>query len=532
MQKVAFGIMGFKKLDLNDIQQILEDRFVNDTFFSLKDLPHPFLLKDAKKGAEIVADAVCNNKKILIVGDYDVDGVMASIVMMKFFEIIQYQKVSFVIPNRFFDGYGVSPQLIEKNETDLIITVDNGVTAIDAGQFCLEKNIKLIITDHHVPSDVLPSCDALINPQQKDCSFPQKNICGAAVAWYFCNALKIILNKKVSLRGLLKFVALASIADMMPLTHINKLFVREGLEQLRDSEELSDLLLKSLFKAKKFNSQDVSFNIIPLLNSAGRINDASIVCDFFLKKEEKEIEKIFLTLKDLNKQRKKLTQQTFEESHDCLKQNDHCVVAYKKEWSDGVIGIVATRLVDLYHKAAFVFTYKGDGIIKGSGRSDGKINLFETLLPYQDCFIHFGGHAEAVGISLKETDLENFLQIFKEPLFILTDEHTEQHQEILGYLDIRDINARLFNLIHQFEPYGQGNPMPHFIIQGARVLRVSVLKSQHQKIEFEGGIYGIEFFSKEFFKEGDCLNFQCVLQENLFDTKPNLIIKDVSLCHL
>ncbi|RDU72835.1 single-stranded-DNA-specific exonuclease RecJ [Helicobacter anseris] len=510
------------------IKLLLSKRFKGDNFSSLKDLPHPHKLKDAQKAAQIVKEAMQANHKILVVGDYDVDGVLSTTIMMSFFQIIGYKNVNYCIPNRFSDGYGIKPHLIEQNPCDVIITVDNGISAFEVGEYCKNKNIKLIITDHHETQEKLPLADAIINPQQIDCDFIQKNICGAGVAWYFCNAIKIALDLKISLLELLKYVAIATIADMMPLTHINKILVKKGIEVFRNSNNQCDLLLKTFLKSQKFTAQDISFFITPLLNSAGRIADAKIVCDFFLSQSKEETKEIFYKLQSLNQERKDIVQTILTESKHHITQTSHCIIAYKDDWNEGVLGIIATKLVEIYQKPTFVFTLKNQ-ILKGSGRSDGKIDIFQTLLHYQELFLHFGGHSQAIGLSLPYENLNKFCDIFASNHHPLTQ---QENTAILGQIELKEINKDLLNLLQSFEPYGQGNLPPQFLIKNLTISQSKSIKDMHQKLVFENQIDGMHFFSKDFFASNEKVDIIACIQESLYSKTPMLLIKEISKCPL
>lgn len=518
-----------KLLDHQEIEKILQKRFEGDFFHHLKDLPHPHTLKDSKIGAEIVKEVIQQNQEILIVGDYDTDGILSVVIMMSFFNSIGYQNVRYYIPNRFKDGYGIKvhllQQLISSKFNGVIITVDNGITALEVGEYCKKNKIKLIITDHHLPQEKLPLADAIIDPQQPDCNFAQKSICGASVAWYFCNAIKIALKLSLPMTELLKYVAIATISDLMPLTHINKILVKKGIEVFQNSTKKTDLLLKTLFKTPYFDSQDIGFSLTPLLNSAGRLGDAKIVVDFFLSNQESEIYHIFNQLKNLNQQRKDLVEKMVLESKDFVKENQHCIVAYKEDWNEGVLGIIAAKLTEKYQKPAFAFKLE-NSILKGSGRSDGKIDIFQTLLEHSDLFLDFGGHSEAIGLSLAHKNLDAFLDSFKniKPL-------TKKNQNyILGQINLNSIDQKLMQILQKFQPYGQGNPYPHFIIKETNILKSKIIKQNHQKLFFSNEIEGMLFFSNTFYEQNDKVDLCVSIQQSLYSKNPTLIIKEISKC--
>ncbi|WP_104696868.1 MULTISPECIES: single-stranded-DNA-specific exonuclease RecJ [unclassified Helicobacter] len=516
-------------LNHQDIRDILQKRFEGDFFYSLKDLPHPHTLKDSKLGAEMVKEAICQNQEILIVGDYDVDGILSVVIMMSFFDAIGYKNIRYHIPNRFSDGYGIKvhliKQLVASNFNGIIITVDNGISAFEVGEYCRENNIRLIITDHHMPQEKLPLANAIINPQQPNCNFQQKSICGASIAWYFCNSIKIALDLKISMLDLLKYVAIATIADMMPLTHVNKILVKKGIEVFRNSTKKPDLLLKTLFKTPKFDSQDISFNLTPLLNSAGRLGDAKVVVDFFLSKKEEETHFIFNQLKNINQQRKNLVEEILMESKNFIKENKYCIIAYKEDWNEGVLGIIATKLAEQYNKPAFAFKIE-NSILKGSGRSDGKIDIFQTLLIQKELFLHFGGHSQAIGLSLSYENLDAFLDIFKNAKPLLQ----EEKHNILGKINLDMIDQKLLQILEEFQPYGQANPYPHFVLENVTILESKPIKQVHQKLLFRNQIEGMIFFSNEFYNKNDKVNLCVTLQESLYSKTPTLIIKEISKC--
>lgn len=489
------------------LQQILSLRLKDDTLKNLKDLPHPHTLKDCELAGKICAQHIEKSNKIVIVGDYDVDGTMSIVIMMNFFGMLGYKNVQYVIPNRFHDGYGISKEIISRHQdANLIITVDNGIAAFEASQYCEDHGIDLIITDHHNPQDSLPKASAIINPKQKNCDFAQKDICGGAVAWYFCNAIKIALNQSFSLQPLLKYVMLATIADMMPLTHLNKIFVKKGIEQFIASQQNADLLLKTLLRGP-INAYNISFEITPMLNSAGRMQDASLVCEFFLSDKEGETAEIFNHLRQLNLDRKTLTTDTYNLALASLREGENYVLSLGENFHDGVIGIVAARLSETYLRPAFVFTQKEDGNLKGSGRSDGRIDIFQTLLPFQENFLHFGGHSQAVGITLSKEVLEKFGNFFAQYVPL----ENKEEDPVLGILTLDSINEELLGVIQSFEPYGQGNQIPKFMLRKLRVTQSKKIKDLHQNLEFNHRIWGVDFFSKRFYEVGEFVNVICSL---------------------
>ncbi|HLD23484.1 MAG TPA: DHH family phosphoesterase, partial [Sulfuricurvum sp.] len=267
-------------LDHNALGDFLARRFVAQSE-KLSDIPHPSLLKDAQKGAERLARAIRNGERIALVGDYDVDGVTSTAIVKRFFDLIPYPLIT-TIPNRFTDGYGVSKNVLERLDVDIIFTVDNGINALEAAEVCKTRGIDLIITDHHTPGDALPDAYAIINPKQSDCPYPFKEICGAQVGWLLMGLLKQELGNTIDMRQFFPFLSLAIIADVMPLVGINRAIVKTGLEMMHTSTLSPFVMIRDFLNRTSISSEDIAFQIAPRINSAGRLEDASIALDFLL----------------------------------------------------------------------------------------------------------------------------------------------------------------------------------------------------------------------------------------------------------
>jgi len=264
-----------KHLTLSDVDTLLQQRF-KEGFLSLKDLPQPNTFKDMDKATARIVKAIKNKENITIVGDYDVDGVTSTTLMRLFFEEIDYP-IEWIIPNRFKDGYGLSSNIIPRIlGTDLAITVDNGISAVYAAKLCKEQGIELIITDHHLLAPEVPECFAIIDQKQEDCTFPYSDVCGAQIAWYLIASLKNALGIKINMMSYMELVSIAIIADMMPLQHINRAMVEAGLKALSKSTKPAIRAFKEHAQKETLNAEDIGFFLAPLLNSAGRMEDASL----------------------------------------------------------------------------------------------------------------------------------------------------------------------------------------------------------------------------------------------------------------
>lgn len=449
-------------LSFEDIKSRLSARFINSTFHSLKDLPHPSALPNVTEASNLIAKAIRENQKILIVGDYDADGILSTALMQIFFQALGVQNFSYIIPNRFSDGYGISTKIIEENPADLIITVDNGITALEVAKLCKQKGQTLIITDHHTPKDELP--DALIiNP--KVSGFAQEEICGCFVAWYLCAGIKQALNSTFALSPLLELVAIATISDVMPLTHLNRLILTKALRSLKKpSFAFSQFLLTQY---KKIDEECIGYYIAPLINASGRMGETQVALDFILSPTLTEAKTRFEALQNLNNQRKSIQAQLQSQALSSACVGEDCVIAYGEDWHEGVLGILAGKLVEHYGKSAFALTLK-NGIYQGSGRGARGVNLLKSLESMAWSGIEFGGHSKAVGVKIE--NITDFHLHFKSHIL----EESEE-EEVLGEVSVELLNPTLLSLLQAFTPYGEGNPEPLFFIKTLQILEHKII---------------------------------------------------------
>jgi len=329
-----------KRLSKREILAILRKRFA-EGFVKLSQIPQPDTLKDLSRAVERIKRAIEAQERITIVGDYDVDGVVSTALMLEFFDIIGYP-VKHIIPNRFKHGYGLSKSVIDKvRDSDLIITVDNGISAIEAAEYCRELGIDLIITDHHTPGSQLPRAYAIVNPKQEACSFAYSEICGAQVAWFLIGGLKQALGVAVDMKRFLDLLAVAIVADVMPLRHINRALVLAGLQIFQTSERPAVKFLRSVMKKHQFSSEDLAFSIAPVINSAGRMEDASLALDFLRSRDFFSASVYYARLLALNSQRKAEERRVYEASVEFVDEREPVIVSVGEDWSEGVVGIVA-----------------------------------------------------------------------------------------------------------------------------------------------------------------------------------------------
>ena len=494
-----------KPLTKEEIFKLLYNRH-NGEFLTLKELPLPNSFKDMKKAIRRVKEAIRCNEKIVLIGDYDVDGVVATTLIREFFRAINYE-IEWIIPNRFSDGYGISKEIINRVDANLIITVDNGIAALDAAKECKLKGIDLIITDHHQVPTTPPEAFAIVNQKQDDCSFEFKEICGAQIAWYFIAALAREMGVNFNIKELLSIVALAIVADIMPLNGINRAMLIAGMKYLKrlDKPFIRALRERNIIK-DSLNSQTIAFYIAPLLNSAGRLRDASIASEFLFTTSLDRAREILDELIELNKERRDIERVITKEALKQVRVNDNIAIVKGSDWNEGVVGIVASKVAEYYKMPSIVLSCK-DGICKGSGRSYGDCNLYELASEAKEYYLKFGGHKSAIGLSFKEDKLPLVKSILNiKALEMCSKEYIDS--SVLGYLPFSEIDFELIDILDKFEPYGEGNPAPKFKAN-VEILDVNDVgeKREHRRYRLRDStnrvLSAIEFRSKKSHTLGD-----------------------------
>jgi len=523
-----------KKLKKEDIAKLLRERFKNDRCQRLSDIPSPSLFKDIQKASSRIKDAILKKEKIAIVGDYDADGVISSVILSEFFDDIGVS-YSLKIPNRFKDGYGISKDIVQNLDADVIITVDNGISAIEAGEVCKERGIDLIITDHHTAPEVLPKAYAIVNPKQKNCEFPNSEICGAQVAWYLVAKLKEDLNLEYDLSRFLDILAIAIVADMMPLTDINRTMVKSGLKFLNRSKRAFLKAVKAFYNKDSFCSEDISYLLAPLINSSGRLEDAMLSYELIKEKDENEAFLKLDYITTINNERKTIESELFEEALNIADGSKDIIIAWGHEWHEGVIGIVAARLTRKFKKPSIVFSITKEKA-KGSARSIGDINILEHITKNSNFLLGFGGHKGAAGMSIEVENLPKFKEAMEKSLANEDKEKFKEKKTILGELDVESVDFELLDILEHFEPYGQNNPKPRFLVKDVFVKQQQLLgKDQnHQKLIISNNfktVESIQFNHEHSVKDGENISFTCTVNKNNFRGKvsPQLIVDELIL---
>ncbi|MDQ1340090.1 MAG: single-stranded-DNA-specific exonuclease [Campylobacterota bacterium] len=517
-------ILTAPKLTKERLFEILNKRFEQDEIKKLSDLKDPFVFKDMQKAIDRIEKAINSKEKITLVGDYDVDGVVSSVIVKEFFEYINYP-LEIIIPNRFSDGYGINSTILDKIDASVIITVDNGISAIEPALECKKKGIDLIITDHHTCPDILPDCFAIINPKQKDCGFDFGDICGAVVAWYLVAGLKKKLNVEFDMKNSLDLLAIATISDAVPLVSANRTIVKAGLKALENSKRPSVEAFRQKLKKEKFTSEDVGFAIAPKLNAAGRMNSAFEAYEFLMSKNINEATKWLDYLWNLNIQRKEIELQITNYAKNIVDKDDNIIVVWGDEWHEGVIGIVASRLVDLFNLPAIVFSVNEERA-KGSARSIGSVDIYALIKEHQDMLINFGGHKQAAGLSIKKEELAKFKKSINESAKKLDKKEFIAASEIIGEMDFDALDCECYDILEQFEPYGICNPKPLFLARDASVVDSRKVGSgkNHIKLVLKSKNEcknAMAFFSDHEILKGQNISFAFALVKNEFRNEIN-----------
>lgn len=485
------------------IYKLLEKRGHNDLdeFFSwdLRKLPDLTQMKDIEKSAQRIIEAISNNEKIGIYGDYDVDGTTSCALFYQFFQMLDVE-VELFQPSRFVEGYGIHPCSIDaaiEKEVKLLISVDCGISNLETADYANLKQVDLIITDHHKDTrEHMPNAYAVVNPNRRDEVEPNlKCLAGVGVAFAVCLAVKNQLEKSgtqvPSIYPLLQYVAIGTIADLAHLNYMNLKLVRHGLRQIKDTQYPGIISFFTPEEREGFiSSEKVSFYIGPLINSKGRLDHPEKALRLLIAKDRLETLENFNHLELSNRERKIIQKEVFDEAKDIviktMKTTEVPInIVYAPHWHEGVIGIVASKLVETFEVAAIVFTDAEEkGLIKASARSAGELNLFECLNECKDLFTKFGGHKAAAGLSMPKENLNLFKErMYNQLMQIAEIERTVQNHYDLE-IDFNDINKQFVKELEMMEPFGMGNEKPVFRVKNIKIDSYSIMKDTHVRWTF------------------------------------------------
>lgn len=484
---------------------------INSYLFSSfeQDVAHPSRMKDAIKSVERILQAIERKEKILVFGDYDVDGV-TSCAMMMISLLPLGADINFFIPNRVRDGYGISTRLLERaasNGYKVIITVDNGITAFEPAQRAKELGVDLIITDHHRPHDHVPDAFAIVNPNQKDCEYPFKVLAGVGVTFKLLSLLYEYKKLEMPHKAY-ELLLLGTVADVVPLLGENRFWVRYGLSYINRLESLSFKVLKQNGKIEKprISATDIGFSITPQINALGRLEDARQAVKFLIGSDEKEVQEVGRILFELNQARRDIERSIFNEVDAAVQskkidvEKENIIVAASDKWPAGVIGLVASRLVGAYGKPTVLFHISHGGIVKGSCRSIPEFNMFAALQSCQDLLIQFGGHPMAAGLSLKIDNVPALKQRLETLIAEqLTPFDLKQKLALDAEVSLGDLTKKFVTDMVHLEPFGNSNAQPSFYIKNVvQVQKPMLMKDVHVKCHIfaDGVIKPLVFFNR------------------------------------
>lgn len=460
---------------------------------SPRQLHDPHLLKDAKKGAEILADKIAGGKKIRVIGDYDIDGVNASYILITGLRICG-ANADHVIPDRVHDGYGVNCGMITRaldEGVDTIITCDNGISAAEEIAFAKESGLTVIITDHHeVPFSQdenkekiyrIPPADAVINPKQADCPYPYPGLCGAAVAWKFIQVLYERMGIPVRRSfEMIAHAAFATVGDVMDLTGENRTIVKLGLKAVHqtDNPGLMALIGQNHLEQEQIRAWHFGFVLGPCINASGRLDTAKRSLQLLLEPSPEKASQLARELVELNDRRKNLTLQGVEEAKRLIEEQklaqDKVIVVYLPQCHESLAGIIAGRIREMYHKPVFVLTNAEDGGVKGSGRSIEAYSMYEEMTKCSELMTKFGGHPMAAGLSMPAENVERFRADLN-AYAVLTEEDFIEKIHIDVPMPLYYIRTELIREFECLEPYGKGNGKPVFAVRDVHPLRASIV---------------------------------------------------------
>ena len=518
----------------------------------LADLHNPFLMADMDKAVERLTKAMQHNEKILIYGDYDVDGTTSVSLVYKFLKQF-YSNVDFYIPDRYNEGYGISIQGIDfaaENNFKLVIALDCGIKAVEKVKYANTKGVDFIICDHHTPDAVLPPAVAVLDSKRSECNYPYKHLSGCGVGFKLMQAFCQINNIDLSqLTSLLDLVALSIASDIVPITGENRILAYYGLKQMNTNPCIG---LKSILEVcgladKEISISDIVFKIGPRINASGRMKLASEAVELLVSSNPAFAREKSGTINEYNNDRKDLDKNITDEAIQLIASDEvyssrKSLVVYKPDWHKGVIGIVASRLSEEYYKPSIVLT-KSNGFASGSARSVPGFDIYKAIDSCRDLLQNFGGHMYAAGLTMVEENIPAFTERFEQ--FVaenILEEQTYPQIDIDAVLEFKDITPKFFRVLKQFGPFGPGNMKPVFVSKKVFDFGTSRLvgkEQEHLKLELvdsssENVMNGIAFRMQQYndnMKALNPLDICYTLEENTFNGNTNiqLMIKDIKI---
>lgn len=537
-----------------DIQDMKEIR--SYLYGTLAEIPSPWKMKDMERAVQILQKKITQKKKIRIIGDYDIDGVTATCILLKGLKRLN-ANVDTYIPDRVKDGYGMHEQLINKaleDGIDTILTCDNGIAAAAEIEYAKKEGLTVIVTDHHdIPFRdtedgriwIIPKADAVVNPKQNDCLYPNKNICGAVVAWKLIWALYERLGiDSDEIWDFLELAAIATVGDVMDLQGENRIIVKEGLKKLSSTsfEGLKALICVNNLEGAEITAYHVGFVIGPCINASGRLDTAARSLELLLADNMEDAMKLADDLYDLNQSRKAMTEQGKEQAIQSIEENnlgkDRVLVVYLPDCHESLAGIIAGRIREAYNKPVFVLTKGADGV-KGSGRSIEAYSMYEELVKCSDLLTQFGGHPMAAGLSMEEKNVELFRRR-------LNDNCTLTEQDLIPKImidvpmPISYLSKKLTEQLKVLEPFGKGNSKPLFAQKNLRAVGICVfgrnrnvakmLLIDENGIKMDAVYFGEAQEFVDFVQAHDTISVTYYPEINVFQGRENLQVVIKNYC--
>ncbi len=482
---------------------------------TLAAIHNPNLMSGLDDAVALLLEAYEKQQKIVIVGDFDADGATSTALAVLALRQLGFVNVAYLVPNRFEQGYGLSIAVAQEAlalDVELLITVDNGVSSHEGVAFLKERGVNVIVTDHHLPPESLPSADAIINPNLAHCGFPSKNLAGVGVAFYLMLALRAKFRElgmfdaknQPNFTELLDLVALGTVSDVVPLDQNNRILVYQGLARIK--AQRCRFGIRALAEVAKrdlagFSASDLGFSIAPRLNAAGRLDNMSVGVELLLAEDMENARALALELDSLNQARKEIEQgMKLEALKICQNltalenQLPHSIVLYQADWHQGVLGIVASRIKDQFHRPVIAFAQEQDGILKGSARSIPGLHIRDALervySQHPDLILKFGGHAMAAGLSINENYFADFQRIFNETVSeLLAQEQLQGSIWTDGELSVNELNLNTAERLKSAGPWGQAFPEPLFDGE-FKILQQRLVGEKHLKMMVESKLGG------------------------------------------
>lgn len=515
-----FGISGILArilVNKNITQKDEIDLFMNPT---RKDFHDPFLMPDMEIIVDRVLQAIEQKEKIMIYGDYDADGITSITVLKSFLEERGLEVASY-IPNRLDEGYGLNKTALKKIYDDgyrLIITVDCGISGIDEVDYANSLGMEVLITDHHEPVETLPKAMAVVDAKRKDNKYPFNQLAGVGVVFKLIQAIsiKLGLEEKEYLKYL-DIVCIGTISDIVPLVDENRVIAKLGLKLIAQTRNIGLKALLEVIGFKNIDSTTISFGVAPRINACGRMGDEQVALDLFLEKDYDKAKKLAIKLNEYNIERQTIEKRIFDEATEKIEKNEKdkaCIIVGSEGWHHGIIGIVASKVTEMYFKPSILICFEGnDG--KGSGRSIPGFDLHDALMECSDYLEKFGGHSMAVGVTVNRDKFELFKNKF--------EEYAKSHDidkiipviNIDSELSLKDIDIDSVKSLQKLEPYGEANKMPVFMIRNLKINSIRALsEGKHLKLTLKDDGYMINAIG---FNMGNLSN------EYLIDDKVDVI---------